>query len=288
MHDLPVDSGTGHVFKFRGGQFDLSSRTHIVGILNVTPDSFSDGGRFFDRTSALRHAERMVAEGADVIDVGGESTRPYAEAVDESEEIRRVVPTIREIVKRFGVTVSVDTCKAPVAEAALEAGAHMVNDVSALRFDPNTARLVAKHEAGLILMHMKGTPRTMQDNPIYVDVVAEITAFLGKAIASATADGVTRESIIVDPGIGFGKTVSHNLAILRNLRELKSLGRPILVGPSRKSFLGELLDLPPGQRLHGTLAAVTAAILSGASLVRVHDVKEAREAAVIADAIARG
>jgi dihydropteroate synthase len=284
MNESQVNDAT---FSFRGGRLDLSKRTYVAGILNVTPDSFSDGGKFLEPEAALRHAEKMIKEGADVIDVGGESTRPRSVPVKESEEIARVVPLISELVKRFDVIVSVDTYKASVAKAALDAGAHIINDVSALRFDPKIADVTSAYGAGLILMHMKGTPVTMQDNPEYNDVMSEITGFLRKAIDNAKAAGVHLESIMVDPGIGFGKKLVHNLTILKNLSQLKLLQRPIMVGPSRKSFIGQLLDLPVEERLPGTLAAIVICVLSGASLVRVHDVKEAREAVVIADAVAK-
>jgi dihydropteroate synthase len=284
MHELQTDHAT---FLFRGGQFDLFERTHIAGILNVTPDSFSDGGRFLEPEAALKHAEKMIKDGADVIDVGGESTRPRSTPVEESDEIARVVPVISGLVKRFDAIVSVDTYKASVAKAALDAGAHIVNDVSALRFDPKLAEVTAAYGAGLILMHMKGTPANMQDDPQYDDVMSEITSFLGKAIENAGTAGVRFGSIMIDPGIGFGKRLAHNLTILKNLSRLKSLQRPIMVGPSRKSFIGQLLDLPVEERLPGTLAAIAVCVLSGASMVRVHDVKEGREAIAIADAVAR-
>lgn len=274
-------------FLFRGGTFNFSRRTHVAGILNVTPDSFSDGGKFLDLDAALGHAERMIEDGADLIDVGGESTRPHSTPVDESEEIARVVPVISGLAKRFDVPISIDTYKSTVAEAALDAGAHIVNDVSALRFDSKVATVVAKYGAGLVLMHMKGTPATMQDNPEYEDVMLEITDFLRKAIEDARRSGVKFESIVVDPGIGFGKQLAHNLTILKNLSLLRSLHRPIMVGPSRKSFIGQLLNVPVEQRLPGTLAAVVVCVLSGASMVRVHDVREGREAVAVADAVAR-
>ncbi|KPJ61317.1 MAG: dihydropteroate synthase [Latescibacteria bacterium DG_63] len=271
----------------RGADLDLSERTYIAGILNVTPDSFSDGGKFVERDTALKHAERMVEEGADLIDVGGESTRPYAAPVGATEEKARVIPVISMLSKRSDVIISVDTSKASVARAALDAGAHMINDVSALRFDPDLANVAAEYEAGLVLMHMKGTPRTMQENPEYDDLFAEITSFLNEAVDKACKSGVCFESIMLDPGIGFGKKLEHNLAILKNLTELKALKRPIMVGPSRKSFIGNLLNLPVEERTSGTLAAVAVSIFSGASVVRVHDVKQAKEAAVIVDAIMR-
>jgi dihydropteroate synthase len=280
----PVHSA---IFRFRGGALDLSARTHVVGILNVTPDSFSDGGRFTDPDSALRHAEKMIGEGADMIDVGGESTRPYSEPVDEATEIKRVVPVVSAIAKRFDTPVSVDTCKASVAEAAIDAGARVINDVSALRFDPRMGDVAAERKAGVILMHMKGTPRSMQENPQYADVMSEVRVFLSAAVKRARSHGVGFEHIMVDPGVGFGKKLEHNLTILRNLSDLSDLGRPVLVGPSRKFFLGLLTNRPVDERLSGTLAAVVVSVLNGASAVRVHDVAEAKDAVAVADALLR-
>ncbi|UCF78522.1 MAG: dihydropteroate synthase [Candidatus Eiseniibacteriota bacterium] len=285
LHLADSRAGRDHLFRFRGGELDLSGRTHVAGVLNVTPDSFSDGGKFFERDAALAHAERMIEEGADILDVGGESTRPYSQPVDASEEAARVVPVISLLSKRSDVIISVDTSKAAVARAALDAGAHIINDVSALRFDPELAGIAAEYGAGLVLMHMKGTPRTMQESPEYGDVVYEITRFLDDAIQRARKDGVDFESIIIDPGIGFGKKLEHNLTILKRLSEFRALKRPIMVGPSRKSFIGTLLDRPVHERTSGTLAAVVASVMSGAAVVRVHDVRQAKEAVVIADAI---
>ncbi len=273
------------IFAFRDGHFDFSTRTHIMGVLNVTPDSFSDGGMFLEPSEALRHAERMIEEGADIIDVGGESTRPFSEPVEEQLERERVVPVIASIARRFGTVVSVDTCKASVAEAALDAGAQVVNDISALRSDPKMAGVAARYRAGVVLMHMKGTPRNMQENPQYEDVVSEIRDFLARAIERAVSGGIETDRILLDPGIGFGKRLEHNLAILRDLSAFRTLRRPLLVGPSRKSFIGAILDAPVDQRLPGTLAAVAIAVMNGASMVRVHDVKEARDAVSIADAV---
>ena len=276
------------MFRFRGGAFDLSPRTHVIGILNVTPDSFSDGGRFSDPDSALRRAEKMIGEGADMIDVGGESTRPFSEPVDEATEMKRVVPVIAAITKRFDTPVSVDTYKASVAAAAIDAGARVINDVSALRFDEKMGEVAAKHKTGIILMHMKGAPRRMQENPQYVDVVAEIRVFLSAALKRARSHGIGFEHVMLDPGIGFGKKLEHNLTILRNLSELSDLRRPVLVGPSRKAFIGLLTNRPVDERLSGTLAAVVTSVLNGASAVRVHDVAEAKDAVAVADAVLRG
>ncbi len=267
---------------------DLGRRTLVMGILNVTPDSFSDGGRFFSLESAVAHARQLIREGADIIDVGGESTRPGAEPVPAEEELRRVLPVIRAIRKEFSVPISIDTYKAIVAEAALAAGANIVNDISALRFDPQMVEVVAHARVPVVLMHMLGTPQTMQQNPVYTDVVREIKEFLGERIAFARAHGI--REIIIDPGIGFGKTVAHNVEILRRLSELKDLGCPILIGTSRKSFIGKLggteeNPLPISERLEGTIASNVIAVLHGAQIVRVHDVAAMKRALAIVDAV---
>jgi dihydropteroate synthase len=263
----------------------LDSRTHLVGVLNVTPDSFSDGGAFLDPDAAADHALRMAAEGADCIDIGGESTRPGAAAVSAEEEWGRIGPVLARLAGRCPVPLSVDTSKATVAARALQAGAAIVNDISALRFDPGLPAVVAEAGAGLVLMHMQGTPRSMQERPVYGDVVAEVRAFLAERLAVATAAGVAREAILLDPGIGFGKTVEHSLTLLRHLPELAALGRPLLVGPSRKSFIGAVLGTPVTERLEGTAAAVALAIVGGAALIRVHDVKAMARVARMCDAI---
>ncbi|MBI2914639.1 MAG: dihydropteroate synthase [Firmicutes bacterium] len=265
----------------------FGQRTLIMGILNVTPDSFYDAGRYASPDLAARRAVEMVEQGADIIDVGGESTRPGSSPVDAQEERRRVVPVVREIARRLPVLVSVDTYKAGVAEAALGEGAHLVNDIFALRGDPRMTEVVSRFGAGVVLMHMQGTPATMQQNPQYDDVILEIQSFLEDRVQAAREGGVPPGRIIVDPGIGFGKTVAHNLEILRRLRELKRLGQPLLVGPSRKSFLGALSGLPAEERLEGTAAALALAVAQGADIVRVHDVKEMKRVAVVADAVVR-
>jgi dihydropteroate synthase len=277
----------GLIFDFRHGSLDFSQRTYIMGVLNVTPDSFSDGGKFLDTDAALRQAEKMIGDGADIIDVGGESTRPFSKPVDESIETKRVVPVISAIAARFKVVISIDTCKAVVAKASLDAGAQVINDVSALRFDPDMGKVVAAEKAGLVLMHMKGIPQNMQENPEYTDVISEIKRFLADAVERARASGVGPSNILVDPGIGFGKRLEHNLRILRELSAFKELGRPVLVGTSRKSFIGSILDAPVDRRLIGTIAAIVISVMNGASVVRVHDVKEAREAISIADSVVR-
>jgi dihydropteroate synthase len=270
-------------WRFRGGSLDFS-RARVMGIVNVTPDSFSDGGRFADPPAACRHAETLVREGADLLDVGGESTRPGADPVPEAEEIRRVVPVVREAA-RLGVPVSVDTSKPAVAREALEAGAAVVNDVTALA-DPAMAPLVAESGAGLILMHMLGTPRTMQDDPRYEDLMGEVVDFLAGRRDRAEAAGVGRAAIVLDPGIGFGKRAEHNLEILRRLSEVAALGSPVLVGASRKRFIGAVTGVrDPGERTIGSTAAAVAARLAGASLLRVHDVGATRQALSVADAI---
>jgi dihydropteroate synthase len=266
----------------------VGRRTLVMGILNVTPDSFFDGGQFFHLESALGHARRLIREGADILDIGGESSRPGAQPVPEEEELRRVVPVIRAIRQESAVPISVDTYKAAVAEAALEAGANIVNDISALRFDSRMVEVVARAGVPVVLMHMRGEPRTMQQNPVYADVVREIKEFFAERIAFARAHGI--EKILIDPGIGFGKTVEHNLEILRRLGEFRELGCPILIGVSRKSFIGRLCGtaenpLPPSERLEGTIASNVIAVLNGAQIVRVHDVAAHKRALAIVDAI---
>jgi dihydropteroate synthase len=267
---------------------ELDKRTLIMGIINVTPDSFSDGGQFFDAEKAIEHAKRMAMEGADIIDIGGESTRPGSEPVTMEEEMRRVIPVIEGIANEVKVPISIDTCKSEVAKAALEKGASMVNDISALRFDPKIADVVVEHDVPLVLMHMKDKPNNMQVNPTYTSVLSEIREFLRERVEFAASKGVPRESIIIDPGIGFGKTVEHNYEIIKKLEDLKSLDLPILIGTSRKSFIGKTLGLDVDERLEGTLATITMSIINGADVVRVHDVKEALRAARMTDAIYRG
>jgi len=274
--------------RFRGVELDLSSRTHIMGVLNVTPDSFSDGGVYLDPARAIAHAEEMIEAGADVVDVGGESTRPGSDPVPADVEWRRVEPVLKGILDMgSGAAVSIDTWKKEVAERALDLGAHAINDISGLQFDPSLADLAARCGAGLIVSHIKGTPKDMQADPRYDDVVSEIREFLAGAASHAVEAGVAADSIMVDPGIGFGKKLEHNLEIIRRLREIAHLGYPVLVGPSRKSFIGAILNLPAAERLEGTLAASVLAVANGAAMVRVHDVKEARRAIAVADAIIR-
>jgi dihydropteroate synthase len=288
---IPPDS-TSFQYRFGRRVYDLASRTHVMGILNVTPDSFSDGGRYLSVTSALDHALTMAGEGADFIDVGGESTRPKSAAygeganpVGENEELDRVLPVIEEIVKHTEVPVSVDTYKAPVARLALAAGAVIVNDISGFAFDPAMPGTVARAGASAVVMHIRGTPKTMQANPTYQDLFEEVAAYLRDALAKGSEAGIRQ--MIVDPGIGFGKGAPDNFRLLAGLGRFASLGYPVLVGPSRKSFLGMALDLQVGDRLEGTLAAVTASVLNGAQIVRVHDVREVKRAVMVADAVRR-
>ena len=272
----------------RGKILDLGSRTHIMGILNATPDSFSDGGRYADPEKALHHAREMVAAGADIIDIGGESTRPGAAPLAEEEELRRIIPLIERLSAELTVPISVDTYKSTVAKKALEAGAGIVNDISGLRFSPDMARVVADAGAAVVIMHIKGTPRDMQQHPVYDDVVGEIMASLEAGIELAVKAGVDREKILIDPGIGFGKTLEHNLSLLNRLDEFKNLGRPVLLGTSRKKFIGTVLDIPvPEQRVDGTAATVAVGIERGASVVRVHDVARMAQVARMTDAILR-
>lgn len=270
------------VVPYPGGALRFGRRTYVMGVLNVTPDSFSDGGDWIDPDRAVRHARAMVRDGADIIDVGGESTRPGARAVPADEEIRRVVPVIRRLA-REKILVSIDTSKAAVAAAAFKAGAKILNDVTALRGDPAMARTAARAKVAVILMHMKGTPRTMQRKPAYRDVVAEISGFFREILRMALGAGIERDKIILDPGIGFGKSPEHNLEILRRLDEFRDLGRPLAIGTSRKSFIGRALGRRVDDRVSGTAATVAAAILRGADVVRVHDVREMSDVARMTD-----
>ena len=256
-----------------------------MGILNVTPDSFYDGGVYLSKNAAVDRALQMVHEGADIIDIGGESTRPGAEPVSEEEELSRVLPVVEALVSEVNVPISIDTYKSTVASLCLEAGATIVNDISALRFDDAMMELVANYSAYVVLMHMKGTPQNMQDAPDYSDVVSEIEVFFEERITAAKSGGIPRKRIILDPGIGFGKTPVHNFTILSDLKRISGLGFPLLVGPSRKSFIGITLNLPENERLEGTAASVTAAVLNGAKIVRVHDVKEMKRVITITDSI---
>jgi dihydropteroate synthase len=270
-----------------GDLLRLSERAHIMGILNVTPDSFSDGGWFFGVEDALKQGIALAEEGADIIDVGGESTRPGADPVDTTEEIRRVIPVIEALNDTVATPVSVDTMKAEVAAAAIEAGAAIVNDVSAGRFDSAMLPLVAARGVPIVLMHMRGEPRTMQAAPAYEDVTDEIRTFLGERAHAAREAGISPEKIVIDPGFGFGKTREHNLQLLRNLDRLTDLGYAVMAGTSRKSFIGATLNLPVGERLEGTAATVAVAVAGGAAIVRVHDVGPMGRVASMVEAVLR-
>ena len=265
------------------GKFVLKfDRVLVMGILNVTPDSFSDGGLFVDVEVAVHHAKQMVKDGAEIIDVGGESTRPGSEPVSEDEELKRIKPVIKRLLKEVDVPISVDAYKPKVAEECINLGIHLINDITGLR-NKEMIKIVAKYKVPVIIMHMKGEPKNMQENPIYDDVVKEVKEFLGSRIREAKKAGINY--IIIDPGIGFGKTTDHNLQILKRLKEFRDLKCPILVGASRKSFIGNITGLPANERLEGTLAAVSIAVMNGANIVRVHDVKECKRAVQVADAI---
>ncbi len=272
-------------WRCRNYSLDLSTHTHIMGVLNVTPDSFSDGGDYFNIDQAVNRVFEMQEQGADIIDIGGESTRPGALPVTEGQEMARIIPIIEKTRKQLYIPISVDTYKSGVAQAALEAGADVVNDISGGRFDAQMAAVVAKTGAGYVIMHIKGEPRNMQTAPFYENVLVEVFDVLASCVEQAQKAGVQSEQMVIDPGIGFGKRLQDNYRILNKLDYFKKLGVPLLVGPSRKSFIGKLLDLPAHERIEGTIAAVTAAILRGAHIVRVHDVREIKRAATVADAI---
>lgn len=263
----------------------ILARPQVMGILNVTPDSFSDGGRFFSIEAAVERAQEMEREGADIIDIGGESTRPNAPAVTLDEELARVIPVIEALKGRISVPISIDTYKAQVARAACAAGAEIVNDVTGLMFDPDMAAAVAEADAGVVVMHTRGMPDTMQKNTVYQDLVSEVKGYLAHCIETARAAGVAKERIVVDPGLGFGKSLEGNLELIRRLGDLLELGRPILVGPSRKSFIGTVTGRGGEERIFGTAAAVALSVAHGATIVRVHDVAAMRDVAVMARAL---
>jgi dihydropteroate synthase len=268
-------------------RLDFSVKTGIMGILNVTPDSFYDGGRYVDLQAAVERAQQMVAEGADMIDIGGQSSRPGALPISASEEEDRVLPVVEAVAKSLSTIISVDTYRAGVARAALDAGAHMINDISALRFEPALLGVVAERRVPLILMHMQGTPRNMQRNPSYEALIDEVFTFLQERLATAQAGGILTEHLLIDPGIGFGKRAQHNLELLRKLHHFHALGRPLVIGTSRKSFIGTILGTDVHERLEGTAATVAAAIVQGADIIRVHDVRAMVRVARIMDALVR-
>jgi dihydropteroate synthase len=273
------------VLRCRSGDLQLGERTLIMGVLNVTPDSFSDGGLYLEPQRAIEHGLRMAEEGADIIDVGGESSRPGSDPAPLDEELKRVIPVIEGLASRLEIPLSVDTYKSQVAERAIEAGAQMINDISGLRFDPQVPAVAARFDTPLIIMHIKGSPKTMQQNPSYEDLMGEIIAYLREGIEKAERGGVDPHQVIVDPGIGFGKRVQDNLVIINRLDELNTLGRPLLIGTSRKSFIGALLGAEVHQRGVGTLATVAVSVLKGAHIVRVHDVAPMKQAVDMVDAI---
>lgn len=273
-------------------KLDLNSHTHIMGIVNMTPDSFSGNGLYQppaaslgQATGVVEYTQKLVDDGADIIDIGGESSRPGASAVSLKEELQRVIPAIKKISKKIKVPISVDTCKSEVARQALDNGAVIVNDITALRGDPLMAKIVSKYKAGLVLMHMKGKPLKMQRNPQYHNLMQEIVGYLGKSIELACGAGIDFEKIILDPGIGFGKTLEHNLLIIKSLEQLKILGRPILIGTSRKSFIGKITAHPAGKRLAATISSNCLSVFNGARILRVHDVKESKQALAVIDKI---
>ena len=270
-------NNTAHL-KYKNHIFNLTGRPVIMGILNVTPDSFSDGGRFAFKDTAVKKALELVKEGADIIDIGGESTRPGAGPVDAEEEINRVIPVVKELRKHTKTTISIDTMKSAVALKALENGADIVNDVSAMRHDPAMIHVVKNHRSGIVLMHMRGTPRTMQTAIRYKDVLAEVLSFLDDRIKYAINNGIEKERIIIDPGIGFGKALSHNLLLLKNIRTFKTLGVPVLVGVSRKSFIGKITGADVDKRLYGSLSSALWCVTQGVDIIRVHDIKETKQA----------
>jgi dihydropteroate synthase len=276
---------THYAIRCRKRKLILGKRTLLMGVLNVTPDSFSDGGIFFDKKKAVAHGLRMVEDGADMIDVGGESTRPGSKPVEQEEELRRVIPVIESLGKEVEVPISIDTNKAVVAQRAIEAGAQIINDISGLHYEPSLAQVAAREDAPLVLMHIRGTPETMQRAVHYDSLFSDIIRYLKDSIQIAESAGLDPGQIIIDPGIGFGKTVEDNLLILKHLYEFRILGKAILVGTSRKSFIGEILNAEVENRLEGTLSSIAVGVLNGAHLIRSHDVLQTKRAIAVADAI---
>lgn len=281
-----LDSRTNqYLFRIGDATFDFSKKTHIMGILNITPDSFSDGGLYLDPDKATEAAIKMIKEGADIIDIGGESTRPGSEQVDIDTELNRIIPVIDLIHSQVSIPISVDTYKSQVAEEALKHGASLINDISGLTFDSEMSHIISKYHASVALMHIQGTPKIMQENPHYDNLIDEIMRFLENSISLARQAGIEDDQILIDPGFGFGKSYQDNLILLGYLEEFRSLGYPILIGVSRKSFIGKPLNLPANDRLAGSLAAASCGILNGANMVRVHDVKETYRAVRVIDEI---
>lgn len=284
MHSFNINAKAMRIGRH---DFKFGQRTFIMGVLNITPDSFSDGGHYLNTDAAIKHALEMAENGADIIDVGGESNRPGSESVSEDEEIKRVIPVIKGLKKNTDKPISIDTRKAKVAHMALQAGADMINDISAMQSDKDMQKIAAAARVPVCIMHMQGTPKDMQKDPHYSDLTSEIAHFFFARIAKLKEAGIAEDNIILDPGIGFGKKLEHNIEIIKKLRAFRSLGRPLLVGTSRKSMIGEILSLPPDDRLEGTAATVAVCIINGADIVRVHDVKEIYRVAKTTDAIAR-
>jgi len=270
-------------YHFGSVEYDFDSRTFVMGIVNVTPDSFSDGGKYFSTEAAVEHGLKLVEEGADFLDVGGESTRPGSEPVSIEEEINRTIPVIEQLAQRTTIPISIDTYKSEVARTALQVGATVVNDISGGTFEPHLVDVIAENQASVVLMHIQGNPKTMQQNPQYENVTTDVAKFLSRQAQKAKEAGI--QQIIVDPGIGFGKTFEHNIQLLRELSIFREIGYPVLVGPSRKSFIGTILNLPPAERVEGTAAAVAVCILNGAHIVRVHDVKVMKRVAAVIDVL---
>jgi dihydropteroate synthase len=278
-------SKTHYSLRCRKQKLILGKRTLLMGVLNVTPDSFSDGGAFFEKEKAISRGLRMVEEGVDIIDIGGESTRPGSKPVELEEELRRVIPVIESLEKEVDVPISIDTYKSAVAQKAIEAGAQIINDISGLHFDPNLAKVAAREDTPLVLMHIRGTPETMQKDVHYGSLFAEIIRYLKESILTAESAGIDPGQLIIDPGIGFGKTIEDNLLILKHLYEFRILGKPILLGTSRKSFIGKILNSGVGDRLEGTLSSIAIGVLNGAHIIRSHDVSEAKKVIALVDAV---
>ncbi len=278
-------SKTHYSIHCRKKTYTLGKRTLLMGVLNVTPDSFSDGGLYFDKERAVAHGLRMVEEGADFIDIGGESTRPGSKPIGAEEELRRVIPVIESLAKEGNVPISIDTYKSTVAERAIDAGAEIINDISGLHSDPGLGQVAAKEDVPIILMHIRGTPETMQKDVHYDSLFSEILQYLKESIQRAESAGIDPQQIIIDPGIGFGKNLEDNLLIIKNLSEFRILGKPILLGTSRKSFIGKILNVEANERLEGTLSSIAICALHGAHIIRCHDVLQAKKAIAVADAI---
>lgn len=278
-----MEERTATYWKIKDGHLDTGKRTLVMGILNLTPDSFYTPSRLPDLSMAVEQAQRMAQEGADILDIGGESSRPGAQPVSGEEELKRVLPVIRALSKKLSIPLSVDTYKSLVAERALGEGAAIINDISGLRADGAMVKTAARFKAGLVLMHMQGEPRTMQKNPSYREIVGDIADFFRERLRLLAEQGIDPLQVVMDPGIGFGKTLEHNLELLRRLPEFFPLGRPLLLGLSRKSFIGHILDLPPQERLEGSLASAAVAVMKGAAILRVHDVKATVRACKVVD-----